>query len=505
MHRGDITDPLVAFSPTTAMCTRRLRIVDASHARQPQYCAEGRIAVCFNGEIYNHRELRTELQAKGIYFRTRSDTEVLAAALLVWGAAALRRLDGMFAFVAVDLKNGEFLAARDPLGIKPLYLIQQDEGYLFCSEIKPLLDATETGDVLLLPPGHMLSSKLFGPYISQLTHPPAVIASGPAELNKLLAAAVHSHLPPELPVAGLFSGGIDSTLMMHYGRQQRPEMPGYFLGGPEAPDYRYAQEYAEKTDLDLRIMPFDPSIYQPSGLIERVVQTCEGFEPDTIRSAVCNYLLTEQVHKDGYRVALSGEGADELFCGYLPLELVFADGNELGRPVRDQFLAQMNRGNLQRVDRCSMHWQIETRVPFLDPSIINYALSLDAAELVKESGQSVIGKMPLRALYDLYPEQLPESIRDRTKVPFNEGAGFDKSPTDSPWAEIAEQTITDNDMIDAQKQFAGFDLRNKEEVLYFEILAKHIDVSRVPSLKGRSRVWYPNITRMEIMREFVLT
>ena len=135
LHRGDISDPVVSPWPGTAMGTRRLRIVDAEHGGQPMCSADGRILVSFNGEIYNHREVRRELEAMGVAFRTCSDTEVLANAISVWGSGALPRLSGMYAFVALDLLKRDFIAARDPVGVKPLYLIQEGDRYLFCSEI----------------------------------------------------------------------------------------------------------------------------------------------------------------------------------------------------------------------------------------------------------------------------------------------------------------------------------------------------------------------------------
>ena len=135
LHRGDVTDPVVSPRNDIAMGTRRLRIVDADHAVQPQISFNGRLAVSFNGEIYNYIELRKELASLGIAFRTESDTEVLANALQDWGYRALERLVGMYAFVAVDLANGEFLAARDPFGVKPLYVIQSGISFVFCSEM----------------------------------------------------------------------------------------------------------------------------------------------------------------------------------------------------------------------------------------------------------------------------------------------------------------------------------------------------------------------------------
>src|SRR5271169_6151050 len=130
LHRGDVTDPVISPRRNTAMCTRRLRIVDAEHAIQPQASPDGRLLISLNGEIYNHSELRAELVQLGATFKTESDTEVLAAALQIWGIEALRRLVGMFAFVAVDVRTGDFIAVRDPFGVKPLYLINIGSGYL---------------------------------------------------------------------------------------------------------------------------------------------------------------------------------------------------------------------------------------------------------------------------------------------------------------------------------------------------------------------------------------
>src|SRR5580693_2023866 len=160
LHRGDVSDPIVSPRPDVAMGTRRLRIVDGDHAVQPQASFDERLLVSFNGEIYNHAALRRELEALGVPFRTQSDTEVLANALQVWGPSALKRLVGMFAFVAFDVASGEFLAARDPFGVKPLYVIQSGAGFLFCSEMQPLLDTVDSGDVMLLPPGHLLTRSL---------------------------------------------------------------------------------------------------------------------------------------------------------------------------------------------------------------------------------------------------------------------------------------------------------------------------------------------------------
>ena len=504
IHRGDITDPLAAPRPNTAMCTRRLRIVDGEHGAQPMLSADGRIAVSFNGEIYNHMALRASLEAEGVVFKTLSDTEVLANALSRWGQSALWRINGMFAFVAINIDSGAFLAARDLLGEKPLYAMQSGAGLLFCSEMRPLLSATDAGVVFPIPPGHGLTRTGFATFASAFVDPAIACAShDPVTLDRLLAAAVHIRVPPDLPCATMFSGGIDSTLVTHYARQIRPDIPGYFLGEPDAPDFRYAASYADRSGLDLRCVPFDIDDDAEDQISETVAMV-EAFEPDVIRSSFCTATLSRRIRKDGYRVVLCGEGADELFAGYIPLELAYAHSQQYGAMARDQQLAIMHMSNLQRVDRCTMRSQIEARQPFLDPAIITYATHLRASDLVRDVDGESWGKWPLRSLYDLYPDQLPSVIRDRRKLPLGEGSGFDQGPSQSPWRALAEQSISDLEYRDGQKRYPQFDLRTKEELFYLTKLAEVLDLARVPHLSARSRMRFPKVDGMERLRPYTL-
>jgi asparagine synthase (glutamine-hydrolysing) len=488
LHRGDVTDPLIRISVATAMCTRRLRIVDAANGAQPKASFDDRFLVSFNGEIYNHVELRHELETRGVAFRSNCDTEVVANVLRVFGPAGIARLGGMYAFVAIDTATGEFLAARDPFGVKPLYVVQAPKGFLFCSEIKPLLDVTDN-DVLLLPPGYALTHDFCGPHY-RLPSPAAASAASPQELDRLLAEAVRIRVPLDLPVAALFSGGIDSTLVMHYARRVRSDIPGYVAVGCGSPDYLFAKYYAEEAGLDLREVQIEAYGAKTLPLIAKVVETVETFEPAVIRSSLHTYLLSQRIHEDGFRVALCGEGADELFAGYAPLEHAFAQQNGLGRNLQMQCLGMMHRANLQRVDRCSMRFQLEIREPFLDQTVVNYAAALDRSALVKRSGNAApVGKVPLRALYDLYPAELPICIRDRDKILFNEGA--DGTVEGSGWLDLFEAAVSDSDFRDGQRQFAAFGIATKEELFYMRSLAGRMDVNRIPHLRGRLRLDMP--------------
>ncbi len=488
LHRGDITDPLVSVGSNIAMCTRRLRIVDAAHGVQPQASFDERLLVSFNGEIYNHDVLRRELAVLGVRFRTACDTEVVANVLRTWGQAGIQRLAGMYAFVAVDTATGEFLAARDPFGVKPLYLIRSAKGLLFCSEIRPLLETTEGDDILLLPPGYLLTRNFCGRHYN-LSPARASSAASPQELDRILSEAVRVRVPSDLPVAALFSGGVDSTLIMHYARRICSTMPGYIAVGQNAPDYVYAKRYAEETGLDLREVAVAAPCVEKLSLIERVVDAVETFEPSVIRPSLHTYLLSQRIHQDGFRVALCGEGADELFAGYSPLEDAFMQSNDAGRYVQKQCLSMMHRANLQRVDRCSMQFQLEIREPFLDQTVVGYASELGESALLKRLGDAPVGKAPLRALYDLYPSQLPACIRDRQKMLFHEGAGGDAEG--SGWLNLFEAALSDDDLHDGQREFSDFAVATKEELFYLQILAGKMDVKRIPHLRGRLRLDMP--------------
>jgi asparagine synthase (glutamine-hydrolysing) len=488
MHRGDISDPVVSPRAKTAMGTRRLKIVDPEHGRQPQASFDGQILVSFNGEIYNHKILRVELEAMGLVFRTGSDTEVLANALRAWGGNALGRLSGMFAFIALDLRNGEFLAARDPFGVKPLYVIQSGNGFLFCSEIRPLLETSPEGDVLLVPPGHFLTRQGCGRY-----QVPAHVAQehSPVILDRILEQAITSRLPDGLPAAALFSGGIDSTLLVHYARRHRPDMPAYFAGTPEAPDAIFASAYAEMTGLDLRRVECGTGP-ENLALIERAVGAVEAFEPVVIRPAIYAWQVSQRMHQDGFRVALCGEGADELFAGYSHLERAYALGQEAGRGVQRQCLDLMHRANLQRVDRCGMRFELEVREPFLDSALAAYADSMNADELLRNVGGALRGKEPLREIYDLYLGELPVMIRDRRKIGFDEGAGL---KDDGGWQSMFEAAVGDAELAEGCREFAEYEIGGKEELFCLRALAKSMDVSRVPHLKSRLRLLMPQMAR----------
>jgi len=178
-------------------------------------------------------------------------------------------------------------------------------------------------------------------------------------------------------------------------------------------------------------------------LIETVVDAVESFEPAVIRPSLQTYLVSQRIHQDRFRVALCGEGADELFAGYPPLGYAFSETSGVGRHMQKQCLSMMHRANLQRIDRCSMQFALEIREPFLDLSVVGYASGLDESVFVNQTAEAPVGKAQLRALYDLYPSVLPTLIRDRQKLPFHGGAGGDVEG--SGWLALFEDALSDSE------------------------------------------------------------
>jgi asparagine synthase (glutamine-hydrolysing) len=236
---------------------------------------------------------------------------------------------------------------------------------------------------------------------------------------------------------------------------------------------------------------FDAESDETFGSIDDAVAFTESFEPNLIRGAVCSLAVSKKIHEDGFRVTLCGEGADELFCGYPPLEIAFHDDTAIGQALRDECLGLMHRISLQRVDRCSMRYQVETREPFLDPSVVNYALNADPSALVRNAGDRLVGKQILREIYDLYPGELPALIRDRTKVPFGEGAGLDATPEASSWKARFSEAIGDRELEEGRRQFAEFGVQTREELYYIRKLAETMDINRVPHLRSRASISFP--------------
>jgi len=350
-HRGPDAGALVEHvTPTSSVVLghRRLAIIDPTAAAD-QPLVRGGLTLIYNGELYNFRELRTALEQHGAVFTTSSDTEVVLEAWRQWGPAALASFRGMFALAIHDEATGTVTLARDPLGIKPLYVHRRGDGMLFASELKALLGVV--GDELRVDPAGMVAAALFRwlqadrsaiAGVRQLrpgtweTHRPdggvetgtfwdpvamatAAQQSIRPHLGTVLEEAVRAHLVSDVPVAAMLSGGLDSSLITALAAREVPHIEAWTIAfraqdkGLEAmpDDAHYARLLADRLGIRLHEIELSPDV---SDLLPRMVSTLD--EPIGDPAAINTYLMCTAAHEAGIKVLLSGTGADELFGGY---------------------------------------------------------------------------------------------------------------------------------------------------------------------------------------------
>jgi asparagine synthase (glutamine-hydrolysing) len=409
-HRGDPGNfgEVRSFS-TAALGTNRLAIVDRDNGRQPVPSSDGRYWVVFNGEIYNHASLRAELQATGCRFATACDTEVIVNGYQQWGEDVVARLDGVFAFVIFDTETRSWFAARDPMGIKPLYWASQGETVLFASEQKCLVGYA--GEINSMPPGHFLSGHRLHRYFD-LEEPPA---NGKGEdsvvrFRHLLAEAVRKRVDSDLPIAVMFSGGIDSAAVLHLARQYHPDVTAFTLGFAGAADLKVAKRYCDEFGVRQVICPLREEVVL--GLLPRIVHGAEFFEPIDAMDACVAYFGYQRAHEHGFKVALCGEGSDEVLAGY-DLFLEHPQPRELMR----YRVGNLHRTDVQRVDRASMLNRIEARVPFLDANLLRFSYHLPMDLKLK-------GATTKWVLREAFRGELPDYVVDRPKVRMPDGVGL---------------------------------------------------------------------------------
>ena len=327
---------------------RRLSIIDLSAAADQPLSKNG-LTIAYNGELYNYRELRAELMARGTRFTTSSDTEVVLEAWRAWGPEALRRFRGMFAFALLDQGTGDLVLARDPLGIKPLYYLPRGGGVVFASELKALVAAL--GSELRIEPGALVASMLyywlpeqrcaidgvrklpggswarFRPDGASSVHHywriadvAAEAAAGPAaDLGPVIEESVAAHLVSDVPVSSFLSGGLDSSIVTVLAHRANAAIDAYTIAfRPEdqrleamPDDAAYARKVAARYGVDLHEIEISPDIVS---LLPRMVDALD--EPIGDPAAINTLLMCDAARERGVKVVLSGMGADELFGGY---------------------------------------------------------------------------------------------------------------------------------------------------------------------------------------------
>ena len=456
----------------------RLSIVDPQSGGQPLYSPDKKVVLAVNGEIYNHREIRKESAGK-YDFQTGSDCEVILALYQEYGIHFLEKLNGIFAFALYDSEKDEFLIARDPIGVIPLYIGYDSDGKVYCaSELKALEGFCERYEPFL--PGHCYYSKdekMTRWYVRDWTQYEAV-ADAPASVSALregLEKAVREQLMSDVPYGVLLSGGLDSSVISAIAKRyaaRRVETDGkmaawwqqlhsYAIGLEGAPDLAKAREVADFIGTVHHEIHY--TIQEGLDALRDVIYYIETYDVTTVRASTPMYLLARVIKSMGIKMVLSGEGADEIFGGYLyfhkaPDARAFHE--ETVRKLSKLYLYDCLRAN-----KSLAAWGVEGRVPFLDKEFLDVAMRLNP-EAKMCPGKTIEKKIVREAFADL----LPESVAWRQKEQFSDGVGYSWIDT---LKEFTSKEVTDEQMAHAAERFPVNPPRNKEEYYYRSIFEEH--------------------------------
>jgi asparagine synthase (glutamine-hydrolysing) len=461
----------------TVIAHERLAIVDVTSGAQPLRDPQTGAVLAVNGEIYNHKALRAG-EAADFPYQTGSDCEVILALYRKHGAGCVHHLHGMFGFVLYEPASGAWLIGRDPIGIIPLYYGHDRKGRLLvASEMKALAEVCV--DVQEFPAGHTWSSADALPvryyvrdWMNWDTHPK--VAATPADVREALTAAVRSHLMSDVPYGLLISGGLDSSVVaaiaMQFARNRVeddgateawwPRVHSFSIGLAGSPDVAAAEKVAAHIGTVHHSLSF--TIQEGIDALEDVIRHVETYDVTTIRASTPMYLMARQIKAMGIKMVLSGEGADELFGGYLYFHLA-PDAREFHEETVRKVLA-LSKYDCSRANKSMMAWGIEARVPFLDTPFIDFAMRMDPA--LKMGGAGKIEKEIIRQAFE---DVLPEEIVWRQKEQFSDGVGYG-------WIDalkdLAEAHVTDEELARAAVRFPINPPMNKEGYYYRTIFER---------------------------------
>ena len=488
-HRGPDWSGIYS-NKSAIIAHERLAIVDPSSGQQPLFSQDDRYVLAANGEIYNHKELRLEFPEYS--FATESDCEVILPLYEKYGPDFLDMLNGIFAFTIYDSLKDEYFVARDHMGIIPLY-IGWDKNAVFyvSSELKALEGQCEK--IELFPPGQFLTSSKnkFEKWYSRDWEDFDNVKDAKTSIDNLrdsLENAVKRQLMSDVPYGVLLSGGLDSSITSAIAKKysekriesddtQRawwPQLHSFSVGLEGSPDLAAARKVADHIGTVHHEIIF--TIQEGLDAIKDVIYNLETYDITTVRASTPMYLMARVIKSMGIKMVLSGEGADEVFGGYLYFHKAPNSEEFHNETVRK--ISKLHLYDCLRANKSLAAWGIEGRVPFLDKEFLDVAMRINPKDKMITSK-----KMEKWVLRKAFEDELPHSIVWRQKEQFSDGVGYN-------WIdkikEFVEQSISDNEMNQVNFRFPIQPPRTKEEYFYRKIFENHFpsDASAltVPSL-----------------------
>ena len=463
---------------TAILAHERLSIVDPESGRQPLFSPDRRQVLAVNGEIYNHQEIR-ERYCDTYSFQTGSDCEVILARYRDQGVNFLEQLNGIFAFALYDEEQEAFLVARDPIGVIPLYIGYDDDGKVYvASELKALEGQCQRYEPF--PPGHYLYSKdgeIRRYYKRDWFDYEQVKDNGGTadDVHHALEEAVRRQLMSDVPYGVLLSGGLDSSVISAIaakyaqrrvetgGREAAwwPRLHSFAVGLKGAPDLAKARMVAEHIGTVHHEINY--TIQEGLDAIRDVIYFIETYDVTTVRASTPMYLLARVIKSMGIKMVLSGEGADEVFGGYLYFHK--APNAKAFHEETVRKLSKLHLYDCLRANKSLAAWGVEGRVPFLDKEFLDVAMRLNP-QLKMCPGQTVEKKIVREA----FAHMLPHEVAWRQKEQFSDGVGYSWIDT---LKQITSERVSDEQMAHASERFPINPPRCKEEYFYRSIFAEH--------------------------------
>ena len=480
IHRGpNSTNSYINPDNNLGLIMCRLSILDLKLGMQPMTSKDGRYTIVFNGTILNSPELRKELEQKNVkFFTNNSDTEVLLQLLINYGIEKLDKLNGSFAFAFYDNHKKKVICARDRFGLAPFYYTWKNNEFLFASELKALEGTCSK--IELFPPGHYMSSKdgKFVQWYKRDWREYAAVKENEtsiATIKEALEAAVHRQLMSDVPYGVLLSGGLDSSVVSAIAKkyaQKRvesgdktdawyPQTHSFAVGLEGSPDLAAAQVVADHIGTVHHEIKF--TIQEGLDAIKDVIYNIETYDITTIRSSTPMYLMARVIKSMGIKMVLSGEGADEIFGGYLYFHKAPNAQEFHQETVRK--LDKLHMYDCLRANKSLAAWGIEGRVPFLDKEFIDVAMRINPQD--KMINGERMEKWVIRKAFE---DMLPESVAWRQKEQFSDGVGYSWIDT---LKEVVDKEISDEQLANAKFRFPIQTPQNKEEFYYRSIFEGH--------------------------------
>ena len=498
-HRGPDWNG-VYNNENAILAHERLSIVDPASGKQPLFSPDKKLVLAANGEIYNHRELRKQFEGK-YDFQTESDCEVILALYQEKGVGFLDELNGIFAFSLYDSEKNEYFIARDHMGIIPLYMGWDENGTFYVASELKALEGTCT-KIELFPPGHYLYSgdgELTRWYERDWMDYEAVKENETSidELRDALEAAVHRQLMSDVPYGVLLSGGLDSSITSAIAKKYAekriesgdtadawwPQLHSFSVGLEGSPDLAAAQKVADHIGTVHHEIKF--TIQEGLDAIRDVIYNLETYDITTIRASTPMYLMARVIKSMGVKMVLSGEGADELFGGYLYFHKAPSPKDFHEETVRK--LDKLHMYDCLRANKSLAAWGIEGRVPFLDKEFMDVAMRINPKD--KMINGERMEKWVIRKAFESY---LPESVAWRQKEQFSDGVGYSWIDT---LKKVVDENVSDEQLANAKYKFPIQTPQNKEEYHYRSIFESHFPsdaaalcVPQEPSVACSSRV-----------------